>query len=130
VSVGRYLLVVVAAALSALALSWPLFLRGLGADGRWAAVYGALLAALNSVLAYALVRWSDHRSAKAQVVAVLGGMLVRMALLLAGVVFGILGLRLPQAPLTASLFLLFAVYLAIELTIIHRRGVALPEAGS
>jgi len=130
VSVGRYLLVVVVAALSAFALAWPLVLRGLDAEPLWAAVYGGLLAALNTVLAYALVRWSDRRSAKAQVLAVLGGMLVRMALLLAGVVFGILVLELPRAPLALSLFLLFALYLAIELTIIHRRGVALPEAGS
>jgi hypothetical protein len=42
---------------------------------------------------------------------------------------GILLLELPELPLTASLLPLFVVFLFMELTLVHRRLSALPEAG-
>jgi len=129
VSLGRYILVVVGVALSVLALAWPLGLRRLEALERGAAAYGGVLALLNAIAAYALVRWSERRSAKALVKAVLGGTLVRMALLLVAVVAGIRWLELPTAPLIASLLTLFVVFLALEIAVVQRHRVTLREAG-
>jgi len=120
---------VVAVALLALVVAWPLVLGRLDEAARLAAGYGAALAVLNAVAAYALVRWSDRRSVRAFLGAVLWGMLGRMGLLLGGTVLGVLALGLPQLPLAASLLALFAVYLVLEVAVVHRRRFALPEAG-
>jgi hypothetical protein len=129
VTLGRYVLVVVAVALLALVLAWPLVLGRLDEPARLAAGYGAALAILNAVAAYALVHWSDRRSTRAFLGAVLWGMLGRMGLLLGGIVLGVLALGLPQLPLAASLLALFAVYLVLEVAVVHRRRLAVPEAG-
>jgi hypothetical protein len=121
--------VVVGVALSVLAAAWPIGLRRLEAIERAAAAYGAGLALLNAIAAYALVRWSQRRSAKALVKAVLGGTLVRMALLLVAVVVGIQGLGLPVAPLVAALLALFVVFLALEIAVVQRQRVSVPEGG-
>lgn len=128
-SLGRYILVVVGVALSVLAAAWPIGLRRLEDIERGAVAYGGALALLNAIAAYALVRWSERRSAKALVKAVLGGTLVRMALLLVAVVAGIRGLGLPVAPLVAALLTLFAVFLALEIAVVQRRRVSVPEGG-
>lgn len=128
-SLGRYILLVVGVASSALALGWPLGLRRLEAVERGAVAYGGGLALLNAIAAYSLVRWSQRRSAKALVKAVLGGTLVRMGLLLVAVVAGIRGLGLPTAPLIASLLTLFVVFLALEIAVVQRQRVGVPEAG-
>jgi hypothetical protein len=129
VSLGRYVLVVVGVALLALLLAWPLALRGLEAASRWAAAYGGTLAVLNAVAAYSLVRWSDRREAKTLALAVLGGTVVRMALLLLAVVAGIEVLGLPVVPLVSSLFALFALFLVMEIAVVQRARVSVPEAG-
>jgi hypothetical protein len=61
--------------------------------------------------------------------AVLGGTLVRMALLLVAVVAGIRGLGLPAAPLVAALLTLFVVFLALEIAVVSRQRVSAPEGG-
>jgi hypothetical protein len=129
VSLGRYILVVVVVALSVLAAAWLVGLRRLEAIERGAVAYGGGLALLNAIAAYALVRWSEHRSANALVKAVLGGTLVRMALLLVAVVAGIRGLGLPAAPLVAALLTLFVVFLALEIAVVSRQRVSAPEGG-
>jgi hypothetical protein len=129
VTLGRYVLVVVAVALLALVVAWPLVLGRLEEEARLAVGYGTSLAVLNAVAAYALVRWSDRRSTRAFLGAVLWGMLGRMGFLLGGIVLGVLALGLPQLPLAASFLALFAVYLALEVAVVHRRRLALPEAG-
>jgi hypothetical protein len=74
---------------------------------------GGLLAMFNALAAFYLITWSAARSTQTFMKAVLGGMLVRMALLLAAVTFA--AMHLPALPLLASLMGLFAIYLVLEL---------------
>ena len=119
-SLGKYSILVTAVALTALALAWPLFLHRLRADGRAAVLLGAAVALANTIAAHGLVRWSAGRSTTAFFRAVLGGMLGRMALMLAAVLAGLLWLRLPQLPLAFSLLCGFVGFLVLELAIAHR----------
>jgi hypothetical protein len=121
VSIGRYAGIVgavVAATLAALIL-------GLG--GRLASadvtalVTGSVIAAANSVAAYALVVGSAGRSNVWFFRAILGGMLARMVFMLAAVVAGILLLGLPRLPLVFSLLSYFVALLAFELAVVSRR---------
>ena len=91
-----------------------------------AIAFGALLATLNTLAAHALVIWSERRSTKAFLGAVLGGMAGRMALMLAAVVVGVLGLGLPRLPLVASLLGYFMLFLVLELTLQHRHAGRVP----
>ncbi len=119
-SLGKYSMLVTGVALTALALAWPLALRRLESDARAAVLFGAAVALLNTIAAHGLVRWSAGRSTTAFFRAVLGGMLGRMALMLAAVVAGLVWLRLPQLPLAASLLGGFVAFLVLELTLAHR----------
>jgi hypothetical protein len=124
VSLQRYstLVVLIAAAtLSALALVLPP-----EPQVRSAVVFGAVLAALNTVAAHALVAWSERRSTKVFLGAVLGGMVGRMALMLGSLVAGVLGFGLPRLPLVASLLGYFMVFLVLELTLTHRHAGRVP----
>jgi hypothetical protein len=120
VSFHRYSILVLAVAgstFAALALVIPA-----GTPARAAVAFGAALATLNTLAAHALVSWSEHRSTKVFMGAVLGGMVGRLALLLAAVVVGILGLGLPRLPLVVSLLAYFALFLAMELAVQHHRA--------
>jgi len=88
---------------------------------RNAALLGALLAGVNTLAAYYLAVWSEARSTRAFFVAVLGGMAGRMAVMLGAVVASVLALGLPSVPLVASLLGHFALFLVLELTLVHRR---------
>jgi branched-subunit amino acid ABC-type transport system permease component len=81
---------------------------------------------LNTLAAHALVLWSERRSTKVFLGAVLGGMAGRMALMLAAVVVGVLGLGLPRLPLVASLLGYFVLFLVLELTLQHRHAGRVP----
>ena len=118
-TLGRYAFVVLALVGGTLALLWPLL--PLDSRGRWAAACGAALAAVNALLAYYLVVWSEGRSNGAFFRAVLGGMAGRMALLLGAVLLAVLFLDLPKVPLAASLLSYFVVLLVLELAVVHRR---------
>lgn len=96
----------------------------LGAQQRWAMAYGGGLSALNTLGAYALVRWADRRSPRAFMAAVLGGMVGRMALMLLAVVAGIVGLGLPRLPLVFTLLALFVLFLVFEIAVLQRRPTA------
>jgi hypothetical protein len=120
VTLGRYALVVATTAGLSLGLFLSTLFRGLDARGRLAAVAGALLAAVNSIVAYGLALWSKGRSTKAFMGAVLGGTLGRMAVLLAAVTGAILLLELPRVPLVASLLGYFIVFLVVELVQVQR----------
>jgi hypothetical protein len=85
-----------------------------------AVAFGAALATLNTLAAHALVRWSERRSTRLFLGAVLGGMVGRMALMLAAVLVGVLGLGLPELPLVFSLLGYFLLFLGLELTLQHR----------
>jgi hypothetical protein len=81
---------------------------------------GAMIAATNSVAAYALAAWSVGRSTAWFFRAILGGMLVRMTFMLAAVVAGILALDLPRLPLVFSLLAYFVALLVFELAVVSR----------
>lgn len=108
----------VAASLGSLLLAAGGRLEG---AARVAAVFGAGLATLNTVTAYALVCWSSKRSPRAFLAAVLGGMVGRMAIMLVAVAAGIKGLGLPALPLTFALLGYFVLFLAVEIAILERR---------
>jgi branched-subunit amino acid ABC-type transport system permease component len=117
VSFGRYAALVVGVVTVSLGGLWPM----LAAGNRRAALAGALLAAVNTLGAYALVLWASGRSTSAFMGAVLGGMVGRMGLMLAAVVAAVLFLGLPKVPLAVSLLGYFVVFLVFELTVLQRR---------
>jgi len=118
-SFARYAQVVGAVAGTSLALLWPLAPR-LGPGGGTAAAWGAALAVLNALAAYGLVRWSQGRPTVAFFRAILGGMLVRMALLLAAVAVALRAAALPPAPFVISLLGHFVVFLVLETAVVSR----------
>ena len=125
-SLGKYALLVLVAVTTLIAASWP----ALPPDAafRRAVVAGGALAALNTILAYFLVVWSAPRSTNVFLRAVLGGMMARMALMLATVAVGVLVFDLPKVPLAISLLAFFVLFLVLELTILHRRTSGLAGA--
>ena len=116
-SVKRYASIVIGVVAATLAAAWP----AVGADARGAVLLGAALAAFNTVLAYFLTVWSITRSPNVFLGVVLGGMVVRMVMMLAAVVAAVLGLGLPALPLAVALLAYFVAFLAFELTALHRR---------
>ncbi len=118
-SLGKYALLELAVVATLLAAVWPL----LPADpaGRSAVLTGGALAAVNTIVAYFLVLWSAGRSTSVFLGVVLGGMVGRMALMLAAVAAGVLVFDLPKVPFTISLLAFFVLFLVLELTILHRR---------
>ena len=118
-SFARYAQVAVAVAGTSLVLLWPLAPR-LGAGGWTAAAWGAALAFLNSLAAYRLVLWSRYRSTAAFFRAILGGMLGRMALLLAAVAVALRAAALSPAPFVVSLLGHFVVLLVLETAVVSR----------
>lgn len=120
-SLSRYALIVVTIVALSLALAWPLGLRGLDVRARWAALFGGVLAATNTLAAYALVTWSIGRSTNTFMGAVLGGMVGRMGIMLLAVVAAVLGLDLPKVPLAISLLSYFVLFLVMELALLHKR---------
>lgn len=125
-SLIRYSVLVVGIAVATFAVAWGVALRRADVASRWAAAFGAALAVANTVVAHALVLWSARRSTNAFMGAVLGGMAGRMAFMLAAVAGAVLGLGLPRVPLAVSLLSYFVLFLAMELTILHRRTSGAP----
>ena len=121
-SLGRYTLVVLGFATVSLGVV-AAFRESLGPAGLVATLVGAALAAANTLAAYALVVWSTRRSAQVFMGSLLGGMLGRMALMLAAVAAAILYFGLPQVPLVFSLLAYFVGFLVLELCVIQRRTV-------
>ncbi|PYQ07102.1 MAG: hypothetical protein DMF83_10430 [Acidobacteria bacterium] len=126
-SFARYAQVVGAVAGVSLVLLWALAGR-LGAGGWAAAAWGAALAVLNALAAYGLVLWSQGRPTVSFFRAILGGMLVRMALLLVAVAVGLRAGALPAAPFIVSLLGHFVVFLVLETAVVSR-SVMPTEAG-
>ena len=117
-TLARYAAVVLGAVGASLCAAWPM----LAAQSRPAVLTGALLAAVNTVCAYSLAVWSAGRSNNAFFIAVLGGMLARMTVLLAAVLVGVLVVGLPKLPLTFALLAYFVAFLVLELAVISRRA--------
>jgi len=125
-SLVRYSVLVLGIAVATFAVAWAVALRRADVPTRWAAAFGAALAVANTVTAHALVLWSSRRSTNAFLGAVLGGMVGRMALMLAAMVAAVLWLGLPKLPLAVSLLSYFVLFLAMELTILHRHTSGAP----
>ncbi len=83
-------------------------------------VFGAIVALLNALASMALLAWTRGRSHVAFMRALLGGMVGRMAVMLAAVAIGLLALDLPRMPLVIGLLAHFVLFLALELGIVHR----------
>jgi hypothetical protein len=124
VSFQRYALIVLGIVSGSLLLVLPSLT---GAD-RAAALLGGVLAAANTLAAYFLVRWSEKRSSNTFMRAVIGGMVVRMALLLSAVLLAILYLGLPKLPLAISLLSYFVLFLIFELGVLHKHTQPQPQA--
>jgi len=107
----------VAVPLSAMAVLW-------GADdptGLRSAAFGAGLAGLNAIAAYALALLAQRGSNNIFMAAVLGGVLARMALMLGAVAYGLGMLDLRRLPLVTALLTYFVVFLTFELLTLNRR---------
>ena len=127
-SFSRYAQVVTAVAGVSLALLGPLA-GALGPGGWSAAGWGATLAVLNTLAAYGLVRWSEDRPTVWFFRAILGGMLVRMTLLLAAVAVVLVTGGLSPVPFVVSLLGHFVAFLALETAVLARTATApQPEA--
>jgi hypothetical protein len=116
VTLKRYALVVLGVVAATLAAAWP----ALAAEARPAVLCGAFLAASNTVLAYVIAVWSMRRSPNVFLGMVLGGMVGRMALMLAAFVACVLGAGLPALPLAVAVLAYFVAFLVFELTVLHR----------
>ena len=127
-SLARYALIVVVIVGGSLAALWPVLRTSLDEGGRRAALVGGALAAANTLIAYIGVLWSERRSTTVFLRVALGGMVVRMGLMLGIVVVAILALGLPKIPLAVSLLSYFVVFLILEVAVLHKRTSVPPEA--
>ena len=82
---------------------------------------GAALSTLNVLLGYASIRFAFHRSYTTFLKVVLGGMGLRMVIMLGGLGGLIAWAGLEPVPLAASLLGFYAVYLVIEIVFIQRK---------
>jgi hypothetical protein len=107
-------------AAGALILGYPLAVHA-APETRGAVVLGAVLATVNVLLGYAAIEYAFHRSYTAFLKAVLGGMGVRMVVILGVLVLLITQRAVPVLPLTGSLFGFYIVFLALEVLYIQRK---------
>ena len=92
----------------------------LPSDAPKAFAFGAGVAGLNALASMGLLVWSRRRSPVAFMRALLGGIVGRMAVMLAAVALGLVALDLPPIPLVIGLLAHFVLFLALELGIVHR----------
>lgn len=115
-SFTRFAAVVAGTLVVTLGVSLP----ALDADQRTGVLCGAVVAALNALAAYGLVLYSRQRSNVVFMRAILGGMTVRMGVMLLAVVAAVRLYDVPQVPLILSLLVHFTLFLAFELLTAHR----------
>lgn len=126
-SLKRYALIVLLIVSGSLLLLLPALSGVLDASGRIATLLGGTLAALNTLLAYFLLDWSEKRPTNVFLSAVLGGMVARMALMLAAVVGAVTYFGLPKVPLAVSLLSYFVLFLIFELRVLQKRTTPAPQ---
>jgi len=127
VSLAKYAFSVLGITTATLAVVWPMLGSDDGPDPSVAVLLAATLAMVNTVAAYGLVLWSSSHSTRAFMRAVLGGMIVRMALMLVAVVMALRSLELPAMPFVITLLGYFVTFQVYELAVIQRRGRAVRE---
>ena len=86
-----------------------------------AIIAGALLGTFNVMLGYAAIEYAFSKSLTTFTNVVIGGMGIRLALLLGVMAVLILVLNFHTAALTASLFYFYAVYLVLEILYIQKK---------
>jgi len=106
--------------LGGLILGYPLAVYAASAT-RTAVVLGAVLATVNVLLGYAAIEYAFHRSYTAFLKAVVGGMGLRMVVVLGVLVALITHWAMPVFPLTVSLFGFYIVFLTLEVLYIQRK---------
>jgi hypothetical protein len=128
-SVARYGMVVTTVVLGSL-LAVRVLLADRLDDAAWPAiVLGGALAAANTLVAYLLASWAlAQKGHQAFFRAVVGGMGVRMLVLLLALLGAVLGLGLPRVPLVVSLLSYFSLFLFFELSVLNRRTSAAAES--
>jgi hypothetical protein len=118
VSILRYSLVV--CAVSVVTIAGLFAILSLERMARLAVAAGALIAAVNAVVAHGLAVSSLRRSTSFFLGAILGGMVGRMAFMLAAAVVATAWAGLPATPFVISLLAYFSVFLVAELVVLHR----------
>jgi hypothetical protein len=116
VTFGKYALIILGAAGLSQAALLPLLSEGV----RPAVGLGAALAVANVLLAFALAAWGLKRSPNVFLGAVLGGMMVRLALVLLAVALAVAVFDIPKVPLAMTLLSYFVPLLVFELAVLHR----------
>jgi hypothetical protein len=86
-----------------------------------AAAAGALLSTINVLLGYAAIEYAHDKSDTTFMKAVLGGMAVRMALMLGTLLICIKLIGLHAVALTVSLLILYVIYLVLEVLFIQNK---------
>jgi hypothetical protein len=84
-------------------------------------IAGAALSTLNVLLGYASIRYAFDKSYTTFLKAVLGGMGLRMVIMLGGLAGLIVGAGMEPVSLASSLLGFYAVYLIIEIMFIQRK---------
>ena len=119
-TLSRYATIVLGVVAVSLAAAWPVLVP----EARGAVLTGAAFASANTMLAYLLAVTAIGRSPNVFVGAVLGGMVVRMGVMLLAFVAAVRVGALPAVPLAVSLLGYFVAFLLFELTVLHRRMTA------
>lgn len=88
---------------------------------------GALLSTVNILLGYAAIQYAADKSMTTFANTVIGGMGIRLVVLLGIMTFLILVLDFHTAALTASLFFYYAVYLILEILYIQQKVHSTPS---
>lgn len=86
-----------------------------------AAVAGALLSTVNVLLGFLTIEYAFDKSYTTFLKAVLGGMGVRMVLMLGALLLLIMVMRLHAVALTISVLGFYLVYLVLEILFLQRR---------
>jgi hypothetical protein len=105
-----------------LVLVYPLAVHA-SEDVILATVAGAVLSTINVLLGYLAIEYSFQKSYTTFLKAVLGGMGVRMLLILGAMVFLILQYRMNAFALTISMFGFYVIFLVLEVLFIQKKVV-------
>ena len=125
-SLPRYAAFVMAVLAATLTVVWLAWGERSGDRAFVGVALGAAMAASNTLAAYGIVRWAERRSTNTFMGAVLGGMVGRMGVMLAGVVGAVLLLGVPKVPLAVSLLSYFVFFLVFEIAVLQQKRPGTP----